>query len=151
MLLAYDACMRAVEAEVARNAAIPLNWYDVLLELAAVSRLRVQQLAERVVLSRTRVSRLVEDMTIAGLVDKRHDVLDRRVTWCSITDSGRSAFRETAPIYMSAVERHFSRFLTGDEADSLAATLYKLAQAHARIAPTMANPMANPVAENHCS
>jgi DNA-binding MarR family transcriptional regulator len=72
MLLAYNAAMRTIDAELARAHAIPLTWYDVLLELNAAPdrRLRMQELADRVVLSRTRVSRLVDDIVAAGLVTK---------------------------------------------------------------------------------
>src|SRR3954468_8756310 len=69
MLLAYNAAVRAIDTELAGAHAIPLTWYDVLLELDAAPdrRLRMQELADRVVLSRTRVSRLVDEIAAAGL------------------------------------------------------------------------------------
>ena len=61
---------------------LPLAWYDVLLELnsAPDRRLRMSELGERVMLSRTRVSRLVDEMSAAGLVRRE-------------ANSGRSAVR----------------------------------------------------------
>lgn len=132
MLLAYDAAMRAIDAELARAEAIPLSWYDVLLELRAApdGRLRMQELSGRVVLSRTRVSRMVDDMAQAGLVDKVRDGTDRRVVWATITPSGVTALRSTAPLYLSGIERHFSAHLTDEEKRVVATALAKVTAAH---------------------
>ena len=133
LLLAYDSALRAVEADVARHGAVPLTWYDVLLELAAVpTGLRMQEVAERVVLSRTRVSRLVEEMARAGLVERRPDDRDKRVTWACITDEGRAAMRETAPAYMMAIRQHFGNYLTEGDTRAVGSAMLKVARGHGR-------------------
>jgi len=133
MLLAYDAAMRAIDAELARADTIPLRWYDVLLELRGVptGRLRMQELSRRVVLSRTRVSRLVDDMVRAGLVDKVRDDTDGRVVWATITPAGVTALRSTAPLYLGGIEKHFSAHLTAEEKTVLVTALTKIITAHA--------------------
>src|SRR4029450_4085475 len=72
LLLAHAAALRAIEADLRRAGTIPLTWYDVLLELNAGpdERLRMQELSDRVVLSRTRVSRLVDELVEEGLVER---------------------------------------------------------------------------------
>jgi DNA-binding MarR family transcriptional regulator len=132
MLLAYNAAMRAIDLELARADTIPLTWYDVLLELrgAPDGRLQMQELGRRVVLSRTRVSRLVDDMAQHGLVDKVRDEADRRVVWATITPDGVRALRSTAPLYLRGIENHFSAHLTAREKTVLAAALAKVAAAH---------------------
>jgi DNA-binding MarR family transcriptional regulator len=129
MLLAYNAAIRAIEAELTRAHAIPLTWYDVLLELNAAPdrRLRMQELADRVVLSRTRVSRLVDDIVAAGLVTKTRDEDDRRVVWTTITDRGRAELKATAPLYLRGIQTHFASHLTADEQAVVAAALTKVA------------------------
>ena len=64
LLTAHAGALRAIEEELARAGTIPLPWYDVLLELNAAPgrRLRMSELADRVVLSRTRVSRVVDEL-----------------------------------------------------------------------------------------
>ena len=57
----------------------------------------MQQLASSVVLSRTRISRLVDEIARSGLVDKQPDPADGRATRAVITDLGRKKLRETAP------------------------------------------------------
>ncbi len=133
MLLAYNAALRAIDSDLTRSGTIPLTWYDVLLELNAGPgrRLRMNDLAERVVLSRTRVSRLVDEMVSAGLVEKIRDEEDRRVVWAAMTRSGERAFRTTAPQYLRRIEEHFSRHLTDEEKRVMAAALTKVRDAHA--------------------
>ncbi|ARZ67281.1 MarR family transcriptional regulator [Streptomyces sp. HU2014] len=130
LLLAHSAAVRAIESDVQRNARIPLTWYDVLLELkgAGPDGLRMNELAERVVLSRTRVSRLVDEMARSGLVRKEQDTTDKRVVWALITDDGRAALRETAPVYLEGIERHFSTHLTDEEAEVIASALLKVSR-----------------------
>jgi DNA-binding MarR family transcriptional regulator len=91
----------------------------------------MQELSDRVVLSRTRVSRLVDEMAANGLVRKRPDPDDRRSTWAVITPEGRTALRETAPTYMAGIREHFNRYLTESERRAVATALGKVAAAHA--------------------
>ncbi|SES33119.1 MarR family winged helix-turn-helix transcriptional regulator [Actinokineospora terrae] len=132
VLLAYNAALRAIEAELDRAGTVPLTWYDVLLELQAAEApgLRMRELADRVVLSRTRVSRLVDEMAADGLVRKETDGQDRRVVWAVLTDEGRSAFRRAVPVYLRGIEQHFAAHLTDEEKQVCATGLLKVAQAH---------------------
>lgn len=130
-LLSHAAAVRAIEHDVQR-VGIPLTWYDVLLELNAApdGRLRMQELSDRVVLSRTRVSRLVDEMALQRLVRKQPDDHDRRSTWAVITSKGRSALHETAPTYLAGIRRHFNQYLTEAERRTLARALGKVVVAH---------------------
>ena len=130
MLLAHSAAVRAIESDVQRGGSVPLAWYDVLLELDAAGPqgLRMREVADRVVLSRTRVSRLVEEMVRAGLVSKRPEPDDRRVSWAVITDAGVTALRKTAPVYRDSIEKHFSAHLTDEEAAVIGAALLRVAE-----------------------
>jgi DNA-binding MarR family transcriptional regulator len=132
MLLAYNAAMRGIDNDLEASGSIPLTWYDVLLELNAApnGRLRMQDLADRVVLSRTRVSRLVDEMVTDNLVVKIRDEIDRRVVWAQITDVGRKSFKQTAPRYLRGIEDHFSSHLTDAERKVLATALGKVTAAH---------------------
>ena len=131
LLLAHAAALRAIEQDLSRGG-VPLTWYDVLLELNAADRrrLRMQELSARVVLSRTRVSRLVDEMVTEGLVEKRPDVDDRRSTWAVLTRKGRDALRRTAPAYIAGIHEHFTRHLTPDEQQMVSRALAKVVTAH---------------------
>jgi DNA-binding MarR family transcriptional regulator len=116
-----------MEAEV-RRTGISLAYYDVLLELSAESdgRLRMSDLGERVVLSRTRVSRLVDEMVGAGLVTREANAEDRRSAYAVITEAGRESFRADAPRYLDLIEERVADGLTSAELATLARLLDRL-------------------------
>jgi DNA-binding MarR family transcriptional regulator len=105
-----------------------LSWYDVLLELAAApdGRLRMSDLADRVVLSRTRISRLVEELVARGLIRKEGDPDDRRSAYAVITKAGLAGFRTSAPVYLGAIERRFASALSDEELLQLSRLLGKI-------------------------
>ncbi|WP_433761650.1 MarR family winged helix-turn-helix transcriptional regulator [Nocardia sp. CA-135398] len=115
-----------LDAELRRDFALPLAWYDVLLELDGVEPLRMTDLGERVVLSRTRVSRLVTEMAAAGLVARESNPDDGRSAFVAITDAGRERLHAAAPGYLAGIERCFADKLDPDELHALAATLAKV-------------------------
>jgi DNA-binding MarR family transcriptional regulator len=93
---------------------LSLTWYDVLLVLnaAAGRRLRMTELGAHAVVSRERVSRVVTELERAGLVTRAPNPDDGRSSYATITDEGRRQLRRAAPVYLAAVEEHYSRHLT---------------------------------------
>src|SRR5262245_53604534 len=127
LLLAHSRAVRAIESDLDATDAIPLSWYDVLLELQAEpDGLRMQDLGDRAVLSRTRVSRLVDELEAQGLVQRRPDPTDKRATLASITPAGRAAFKATVPLYLAKIDEHFSRHLSRHETEVVARALTKV-------------------------
>ena len=134
MLLAHSRALRAIEADMDAAGSIPLGWYDVLLELnGAGGRLRMQELADRVVLSRTRVSRLVDELERRGLVGREPDATDGRVTHAVITADGTKVLRSAAPVYRRGIQEHFTRHLTDAEQQVITAALGRVVEAHRSI------------------
>jgi DNA-binding MarR family transcriptional regulator len=132
VLLVQDRVVRAIERDLAGAGLIPLTWYDVLLELGAVpdGSLRMQDLGARVVLSRTRVSRLVTELEGEGLVERRPDPADGRATLATITRAGRAALRRAAPVYLAGIDEHFNRHLTMAQRRTIARVLQRVLDAH---------------------
>jgi DNA-binding MarR family transcriptional regulator len=138
LLLAHHRAVGAIEADLTRAGVIPLNWYDVLLELRAEpDGLRMQDLGARVVLSRTRVSRLVDELEAAGLVERRPDPNDGRCTIAAITPEGERSFRAAAPVYLASIDEHFNRHLSERERNVIATGLDRVVESHA---PPLAAP-----------
>jgi DNA-binding MarR family transcriptional regulator len=106
-------------------ARLPLSWYDVLLELSAApgERLKMTELSERVVLSRTRVSRVVDELAAAGLVGREQNDADKRSAFAILTPLGREAFEKAAPFYLSSIESGFAGPLSDDELRAIADVL----------------------------
>jgi DNA-binding MarR family transcriptional regulator len=132
LLLAQDAVLRAIEEDLDRAGQISLSWYDVLLELNAAPerRLRMAELAGRVVLSRSRVSRLIDELAERGLVEREPDPDDGRACLAVITRSGRDALRKAAPVYLGGIERHFTSHLDDHEQAVITAGLQRVLDAH---------------------
>jgi DNA-binding MarR family transcriptional regulator len=105
-----------------------LSWYDVLLELAVAPerRLRMTDLGERVVLSRTRVSRLVDEIAAAGLVVREQNPQDGRSAYATLTAEGLKRYRQAAPTYLAAIEQHFSCTLGDEELRTVATVLQRV-------------------------
>ena len=120
------------DREVHAATGLPLTWYDVLLELArSGDRLRMSELAEKVVLSRTRVSRLVDEMVRAGLVAREANPDDGRSSYALLTDDGRRRFTAAAPVYVAAIERELGGALPPSKLASLADDLERLLETSA--------------------
>lgn len=132
VLRAQHRVVRAIEADLADAGEIPLSWYDVLLELNAAPdrQLRMQDLGARVVLSRSRVSRLVDELEREKLVERRPDPSDGRASFAHLTDAGRVALRRAAPRYRDGIRQHFGQHLSAGEQRTLAEALERVVAAH---------------------
>jgi DNA-binding MarR family transcriptional regulator len=109
VLRLHAAMLPRLDRAVTREGGIPLAWYDVLLELReGGGRLTMGQLGERVVLSRTRVSRLVDELVAAGLVAREPNPDDGRSAYAVLTAEGRRRFLAAARVYLPAIEREFA-------------------------------------------
>jgi DNA-binding MarR family transcriptional regulator len=98
-----------LEDELREEVGMPIAWYDVLAQLAAApeGRLRMQELADAVVLSRSGLTRLVDRIESAGLVERASCPSDRRGTFATITDEGRARLEEARPVHRAGIARHF--------------------------------------------
>jgi DNA-binding MarR family transcriptional regulator len=108
---------------------LPLAWYDVLVQLqeAPDHRLRMQELADAVLLSKSGLTRLVDRMEREGLVRRSACPDDRRGILAELTDAGLETLRRTSTTHLRGVQQHFAAHLDDEEAELLARTLGRLA------------------------
>jgi DNA-binding MarR family transcriptional regulator len=133
-LTAHAAVVGRIEADLAAAPArsdgelLPLVWYDVLLELveAPGRALRQRDLARRVVLTRSGISRLVARLEAAGLLARRPNPDDRRGDLVVLTERGFAAVRRTWPAYARAIQDRFAGHLPADEARVLTPALERI-------------------------
>ncbi|MFD6453823.1 MarR family winged helix-turn-helix transcriptional regulator [Nocardia sp. NPDC060220] len=135
LLQVHAALVPELDAELRKAAGLPLTWYDVLLELDSAGPMRMSDLGEKVVLSRTRVSRLVAELESNGLLRREHNPDDGRSAIVAITELGRQRFREAAPHYLDGIERRLGAHADPGELEALAATLCKVLGATDLAAP----------------
>jgi DNA-binding MarR family transcriptional regulator len=118
-LRAHAVLTRALEAELLAEQDLSLAAYDVLVQLAEAPerRLRMTELAELVLLSRSGVTRLVDRMEKSGLVSRCPVESDGRGVAAQLTDAGLSRLRTAARTHLAGVARHFAaRLDDGDRA-----------------------------------
>lgn len=132
LLLAQNAVLRAIDEDLAAAGAVSLQVYDVLLELDAAPgrRLRLKDLAGRTVLTRSRISKLVDELADAELVERCADPNDRRSSVVAVTAAGQRALRKGSPVYLAGIARHFTAHLDASEAAVITSALQRVVDAH---------------------
>jgi DNA-binding MarR family transcriptional regulator len=117
-----------LEEDLQRGRRLSLAWYDVLVQLeeAEGHRLRMTELARRVVISKSGLTRLVDRMVEAGLVTRCSDDVDRRGRWVAITDEGLERLRDAAPRHLRGVRQYFLNELDAESARVLAEVLGRI-------------------------
>lgn len=128
LLRVHAALVPRMDRELQSTCGLPLTWYDVLLELnsAPERRLSMGELGEVAVVSRTRASRVVDQLVEAGLVERESNPEDKRSAWAVITPDGRKRLRSATPVYLEAIRRHFTSRMTPEESRTVAAALEKV-------------------------
>jgi DNA-binding MarR family transcriptional regulator len=113
-----------LDEELQRAHDLPLSSYEVLLLLAESprGRMRMGELAEGLLLSRSGLTRLVDRLERRGLVQRERCEEDARGLFARITTRGREVFQAARPDHLDGVRRHFTSRLDADELDRLAAT-----------------------------
>ncbi len=128
LLNAHAAAVRGINRWLDENGGLPLESYDVLLELfyAPQRSMRLRDLGERVVLTRSGISRLVSRLEKEGLLERASVSGDARGVSARLTDQGEAAFRGTWPLYAAGIQRHFASFISEEEAALLAKILNRV-------------------------
>lgn len=127
-LRAHARVVRALERELHEEQGMALTDYDVLVQLAGADphRLRMSDLADRLLLSRSGVTRLIDRLEAEGLVERVTCDDDRRGQWASLTDAGYDRLRRATPTHLRGVAEHFLDRLTDEEIGSLERMLARL-------------------------
>jgi DNA-binding MarR family transcriptional regulator len=110
---AHDRVTRRINRDLAGAGLPELSWYDVLWSLrrAPDRRLRVNELADAVVLSRTGLVRLVDRIESAGLVRREPVPADRRGAYVVLDDAGEQMLRRMWPVYAQGIDSYFGQAL----------------------------------------
>jgi DNA-binding MarR family transcriptional regulator len=108
-LRAHARINRSLETELVAEQRLSLGSYDVLVQLAEAPRrrLRMAELADAVLLSRSGVTRLVDRLERAGLVARERVAGDGRGVIAALTDRGLDTLRTASRTHLAGVVRHF--------------------------------------------
>jgi len=122
LLRVHSRLTKALDADLVREHGIPLSEYEVLLFLADApdGRMRMSELADGVLLSRSGLTRLVDRMERDGLLQRERSEDDARGFNAIITDSGRELFQRARRTHLDGVRELFLDHLSGQELRTLA-------------------------------
>ena len=127
-LRAHATVVRALESELMAEHDLPLASYDVLVQLSESPerRLRMTELADRVLLSRSGLTRLADRLEREGLLTREPCPSDARGTLAVLTDPGLDRLRDAWPTHLRGVRSQVLDRLTPEEVEQLAALMAKL-------------------------
>jgi DNA-binding MarR family transcriptional regulator len=126
------ALLDVLEAELERDAGLPVRFYDTLVQLEdARDGLRMNELAERILYSKSGFTRVVDRMEEAGLVRRVRPENDRRSFLVQLTDQGRATIENARRYHRSSIEHHFARHLADSDVKAITRAFEKVS-AHVR-------------------
>ena len=122
LISTYSRVSAQLEDDLRRNSGISRAEYEVLLRLFFndEGRLRITEIADRSLLTRSGMSRLVDRLERAGLVERHGDTDDRRGAYAAITEHGRDHFTATATRHAALVRELFLSHFTNEEQKTMA-------------------------------
>jgi DNA-binding MarR family transcriptional regulator len=127
-LYAHAQVRRQLERELQAEQSMGLAEYEVLLSLAYADerRMRMSDLADRLALSRSGVTRLVDRLETDRLVARVSCETDRRGSWAILTDAGLRRLRDASPTHLRGIGEHFLDRIPFGELESLRRTLSRV-------------------------
>jgi DNA-binding MarR family transcriptional regulator len=127
-LRAHATVVRRLEAELVAEHDLPLASYDVLVHLSEATdrRLRMTELADRVLLSRSGLTRLADRLEREGLIERKACPSDARGTLAVLTPAGLARLRAAWPTHRRGVAEHVTGRLSAAELVQLCELLDKL-------------------------
>jgi DNA-binding MarR family transcriptional regulator len=128
LLRAHASATRRFNAELLAEHGLTLNSYEVLLHLARADgkRLRRVDLAERIVLTPSGITRLLDGLERSGYVERASCDSDARVTYAQLTDTGEAKLREAAETHVAGIRGFFRERFSKEELEALGGLLERL-------------------------
>jgi len=127
-LRAHAAVTRQFNAELQATHGLTLSDFDVLAQLARAPEraLKRVELSERVLLTPSGITRLLNGLERVGYVGRRECTEDARVTYAVLTDEGYEKFREAARTHRASVRALLTERFERGELETLASLLGRL-------------------------
>jgi DNA-binding MarR family transcriptional regulator len=127
LLRAHATLLRRLETDLAEATGLALADFDVLAQLAnAGGVLRMTELADRALISRSGMTRRVTRLVDEGLVRRANTDADRRGVVVSLTNAGVARLTETVPVHLRGIKELFIEQLDEPELDALKSSLDKV-------------------------
>ena len=127
-LKSHATILRELDAELVAEHGLTTRDYEVLLHLSQAERrhLAMSALAERTMLTRSGITRLVDGLVDAGFVERKSCANEARVSYAQLTDEGHDKLRGASRSHIAGVRRQFVERFSEEELHVLAKLLSRL-------------------------
>jgi DNA-binding MarR family transcriptional regulator len=128
-LTAHARITRRLDEELRAEHDISLAEYDALLTIADAPdrRIRMRQLADRVLLSKSGVTRLIDRLVLDGLVERRACASDARGAEAVLTTAGLDRLRHASRTHLRGINEHFLAAVGPDDLSSIQRSMQAVA------------------------
>ena len=125
---AHAGLAAALERRLSEECDLPAQWFEVMLRLARSPghRLRMCDLAAQVALSPSGLTRAVDRLESAGLVQREQCPEDRRVAYAGLTAAGLERMEAAVPVHLAHLQEYFVDPLTTADLENLTVAMRKL-------------------------
>jgi len=132
-LRTHSHVIRVLDAELAAERGLSLSTYEILLVLAHSPgrAVRMSDLAGEMLLTRSGMTRAIDQLQAKGLVERRPCPSDGRGYLAALTEEGYDELKRAAPIHVRGVREHFTSRLDATQLDTLACALEQIGVAEA--------------------
>jgi DNA-binding MarR family transcriptional regulator len=132
LLHAHHDVTRQLDADLRREHGLSFDTYDVLLRLARApaGALRMSDLAARVMVPHSTLTRRVDRLVEQGLVERERPSADARTMLCRLTRRGRRLLARAARTHLDGIRRQYTGRLTADQLTAVADALEVIAGPH---------------------
>lgn len=125
LLRAHARVLARLDAELQASQGMSVTDYGVLVELSEQEggRMRMSELADRLLLSPSGLTRRLDGLVSSGLVERHRCPTDRRGAYAVLTPTGQTRLQTAAPDHVEQVRRHFIDRLSRKQLEALADAL----------------------------
>jgi DNA-binding MarR family transcriptional regulator len=129
-LQAHARLFRRLDDELRQEHGLSLPEYEALMHVgrAPDRRVRMSQLAQQVLLSKSGVTRLVDRLVADGLIERSACSSDARGAEAVLTPAGLERLRAAAGTHLRGIDRYFVSALTADELDTISRTMRSVSE-----------------------
>lgn len=132
LLHAHDIVLKRLDQELRARHEINLSDYDVLVRLARADgrKLNMTELAQRVMMSPSGLTRAIDRLVDRGLINRTRETADNRVVHAVLTDAGLARARQAARTHIDGIRRHFIERLSPEQVQQVAGALGQISGPH---------------------
>ena len=122
--------IRRLEADLLAQHKLSLTWFDVMsvLERAPEHRIHMHKMADAVLITRSGLTRVADQLEEQGFVVRVRSAEDRRTVWLTLTEAGHQKLKVVWPDHRKSIYLYFGQYLDAQDAEAIRAATEKVSR-----------------------